>query len=157
MARLSYNDFNKSVENKFSDFELEGFNVDENGEEITDGSAPEVLRFRHMLRMPKEDRKAAQPAFVVLSASESDGEDKAIADAIMEVLGKDVDSELDGLDNSEALVAVYKRAFQALAVDKTHFEILERALGDDLILWRVLLGKYEEFYRDDAGESSPSR
>lgn len=142
MARITLDDLNKGVDNKFGDFELEGFNVDSEGNPLIDSEdSAVILRFRHYLRTDKETRARLRKAFEM--AEEQDSAKLA------EYFGEDADV-------TSALVMHIKAVIRPLAVEPEHADILEAALGEDPVKWIYILNEYARHVGADSGESGPS-
>lgn len=133
MSKLTLSQIQETADARFGDFTIELPDPTKNDPERT-----AEVAFRFYLRASKEARNKLADAFKQLAEKSGEAEKK------------------DDQANAPTMVDVFKAAFEALAVRPAHFTKLERALGDDLVLWATVMHAYADQYEPQSGEASPS-
>lgn len=139
MSKLTLAQIQETADQQFGDFTIEIPDPTKADPERTTDVA-----FRFYLRASKEARIKLGAAF------------RTLAERSAAVNGDEDASEDEKTAQSPTMTDVFKAAFEALAVKPAHYTKLEKALGDDLILWATVMHAYADKYESQSGEASPS-
>lgn len=140
MSTLTLSQLQETADEKFGDFTIEL-----PAPTREDPDRTEEVAFKFYLRASKEARKLLADGFNQLA------EQSRLA-AKIEAGEVESDQEVE----APTMVDVFKEAFKALAVKPNHFTKLEKAIGDDLILWATVMHSYADQYESQSGEAQPS-
>lgn len=138
MSTLTLSQLQDTADEKFGDFTIELPAPTKD-----DKDATEEVAFKFYLRASKDARKKLAEGFSQLA------EQSRLASQA------EADGEAEQPD-APTMVDVFKEAFKALAVKPNHFTKLEKAIGDDLILWATVMHAYADQYESQSGEAPPS-
>lgn len=140
MSKFSMKELLAKTEEGYSDFEFAVPVRDEKGNEVTDENGELVTKdavFRYYLRVELKQRQKLARAYKYIT-----GEDD-ITEGLPE-----------GADGITALVKFLSETLEGLAVSEEDAKLVQRELGEDLILWTLFYEAYEAAYdmKADSGE-----
>ena len=124
MSNLSLTQLQESVEDKFGDFTVELPAPTKDNPDAT-----EEVAFRYYLRVSKAAREKLAEAYSAMANTRREG------------------------GEGGSLLDVFRVAMEGLAVKPNDFKKLDKALGEDLVLWAAVVNAYAERYEPQTGEA----